>query len=277
MRYSLLISPIAALILTSAGHTSVQGDSSDIRTLQDARRVAVVYGESIVLSDSLVAKVDSELTLLRNSGFEQFVNLPFFLPWVAGEIVITVDEPDQNAFVSGTLPEWRELADQYGLDVKKVESSYVWHNYTRYLTISSPIPFNSYLLAQKFVGMPTVRSVKTLPPYEGLASWYELWVRVWSDNEAHYFFKSNLCPEVHFRYDYFVIKADSIWREGTHWECTQMDDSDSSMTIGERYRKLDAFIDSAETNRPVWVDTARIEMHKIMKFANFSQFRWERR
>ena len=270
-----LTSSAVALVLAVTGALGIQVDSLELHYPLDARRAAIVYGNSIEHSDSLVLKIDSELVLLRSQGFDSIVNIPFVFPWAAGEIILQVDEPDQNAFVSKSLDKWRQLAEAYDLEIKKVESSYIWHDFTRTLSITSRVPFNSYLLAQEFVGMEHVKDVRALQPFEGLHHYYQLWARAWSGSTAHYYFKTDACPEVYFRYDHFEVTTETVQCLGTHMECRS--DIKSAMGIMVESKLWQAFIDDAEAGRPAWVDTARMELGKILRFADWNQFRWTRK
>ncbi len=277
MKHISITSAAIALVLAGTAALVAQADSAELRYPVEAQQAAIFYGTNIELSDSLTRKIDSELVLLRNSGFEQLTNLIFSLPWKSGELIIEVDSSTVDKFLLRKHEQWRFLAEQYDLSAKEVDTRYTYNDSSRRLLIRSSKQTNSYLLAQKLVGVEHINAVKTSEPQDG---WFfsndNLWARSWFDNKAYYYFMTDACPEVYFRYDYFEVANDVAKCLGTHVECSDSVWYSSVLTPEEKDRRRQAFIDSAKAARPPWMDTARSELRKIFQFAHGNQFRWIR-
>lgn len=114
---------LTSILLICGLVVSADTDLSELHYPIESRRAALVYGNSIEMSDSLVKQVDHELWLIRSHEFGQVVNQSFALPWRVGEIYIEIDSAYVETFLTERDESWQMLSHKYNLQAKPLERS----------------------------------------------------------------------------------------------------------------------------------------------------------
>jgi len=257
------------LLIWTCGDDKVIAPPEDttqpLKYQSESELLAVYTSGTLRPQEWLVRKIDHELDLIRTTWSDSVpdVNIKFLSPFMGSGVTIRVTPQLLEELKAGTNLEWNDLIAELALNVH----FYDWNFNPHYIGLRPANIMHPIRLAEYFVDFPGVEYIHAGGNLQG---WEDFYARVPSANGAKYYFKNCTCPELWHAYAYIEVDSDSAHLLGVHSECFESMVNYPTWVSYERFEEL---IDSLESVKPAWVDTARTA---VFGLANGDYFQWSK-
>ncbi len=260
----------AASFFLSCGDSSATNPTNESRTLRyqnEAEQMALVVQGTLRPSEWLTKQINDELVLIRDTWGDSIpaVNEAFQPPWIVSLAGIKVDTSLYIEITNGANAEFNQLLEETSVYIRDPHYTFS----PRSLILVSDQNLHPVRMAEYFAGFPGIIYVQT----RGI--WFPVfhaYARKVVGDTIRYYFSTSLCPDLYDEYFYIEIAGDSANLRDRFAECWGPDNW-PDLPFREAIELFDAWVDSAEANRPYWVDEARTEIGNVL---HYKQFNWQR-
>jgi hypothetical protein len=271
MKIAAVISIVTLLaFLASCGDEASTGPQtpSDVPYRDEAEVIALFYSGELRAPEALTRRVGLELRSIRSQWSDSIpeVDIGFLAPWAVSHLHMRFDDTAFLNVLDSQNTEWNELCNS--LEVEYYE---YLPGLSTWVAVWSETKMNPLLLGEYFVGFPGVNYIHSA---ERSHPYGPHFVRFEDEGTGKYFFKTTCSPDLYHTYYYFAVEHGAANSKGRHAECYE--DADSlfdNLPWDSVYPILEAYQDSVELARPLWVDTARNHI-RILELSD--QFSWSR-
>ena len=223
---------------------------------QEAQEMTLFYSGEFYPRENMTREISDELSRLRSQWGKKVpcvITTDFKPPWFSHSLGIAFDNTTEGKVLGGTYEPWNNLVAQFELVVstfKPLERTYFYVTPTR---VIHPMRLAERIREMGIEGMTWVWAQERPHPYLGNIA------RRVEQGKAKYFIYWPLCPDIFDAYEYFEITRTRVRHLASYKMCLGNDPDFWSLPYRDQIRILD----SLESNRPAWVDTARSEFGKI--------------
>lgn len=248
---------IFLLAFSACDSERANGPSMPMPYQSEAEQIALYYSSECTPPAHLTWDISRELVKMRNAYGKLIpgINQPFPPPWTPNKVWVGFTDSVAQLVKSGNYPYWDSLISRYSVSFSS--RSY----FPTYFELVANVPVHAQLLAAAIRPLPGVEWAEVEDrPYD----WAYSFAREQIDDVTNYYFSFSECPDLYYRLVWIQIKGSRVVLGGDHHECRRgLEDP----------REWEAYIDSAEVNRPAWVDEARKQLSRIIVYGPNNEWR----